>query len=119
MARFAISFKPESIIAFELVFIVYFGRLGIREEIEPIAVNASIDLPDPDSYADYFGIKAIRGKTNSVTFSSGDAERLCVIENAGMSNLFEPELGKRLSDLRDEESFSVRVISSLLEILPR
>jgi AraC-like DNA-binding protein len=109
---------PESIIAFELVFIVYFGRLGTRTEIKPVEVSATIDLPVPDSYAEYFGIPVKKGKTNSVTFSSFEAERPFVTENTGMWNFFEPELRKRLSDLKEEESFAVRVSSSLLELLP-
>ena len=35
-----------------------------------------------------------------------------------MWRFFEPELRKRLSDLHEEESFTVRVNSSLLELLP-
>jgi AraC-like DNA-binding protein len=109
---------PESIIAFELVFIIYFGRLGTREEIKPTIVNSTIDLPDPDAYAEYFGISVKKGETNSVTFSSFDAERPFVTENVGMWNFFEPGLRKRLSDLKEEESFVVRVNCSLLELLP-
>lgn len=109
---------PESIIAFELVFIVYFGRLGTRKEIKPVAVNTSIDIPDADSYTEYFGISLKKGKVNSVTLSSFDAERPFVTENAGMWNFFEPELRKRLSDIDSEASFTNRVHSSLLELIP-
>ena len=35
-----------------------------------------------------------------------------------MWNFFEPELRKRLSDISSEESFTNRVYSSLLELLP-
>jgi len=60
---------PESLIAFELVFIVHFGRLGTRREIKPIAVISSKDLPNPDAFSDYFSISATKGESNRVTFS--------------------------------------------------
>jgi AraC-like DNA-binding protein len=109
---------PESIIAFELVFIVHFGHLGTRKKIHPVAVTSTIDIPGADAYAAYFGISPQKGKVNSVTLSSFDAERPFMTENAGMWSFFEPELRKRLSDLDSETSFTTRVHSALLELIP-
>jgi AraC-like DNA-binding protein len=109
---------PQSIIAFELVFIVHFGRLGAREQLKPIRVASTFDLHTPDLYAAYFGITPEKGKVNSVTFSSFDAERPFLTENAGMWSFFEPELRKRLSDMKAEEQFAGRVHGVLLELLP-
>jgi len=109
---------PDSLIAFELVFIVYFGRLGTRQNMKPVSVTSSIKLPNLDLYTEYFGITTQKGRINGVTFSSFDADRSFVTENAGMWNFFEHGLRKRLSDLKEEESFTVRVNSSLLELLP-
>jgi len=109
---------PDPLIAFELVFIVYFARLGTHQNIKPVSVTSSIDLPNTDAYAEYFGLSPQKGKINGISFSSFDAETPFVTENAGMWNFFEPGLRKRLSDLKEEESFTVRVNSSLLELLP-
>jgi AraC-like DNA-binding protein len=58
------------------------------------------------------------GKRNSLTFSAFDARRPFLTENEPMWNFFEPELRRRLSDLECEASFTHRVRSSLLELLP-
>jgi len=83
-----------------------------------IKVIAPIEFPNLDEYRDYFGVTPDKGKTISVTFSAEDAQRPFVTENEQMWSFFEPELRKRLADIKADEGFTNRVKAALHEMLP-
>ncbi|MCP3925443.1 MAG: AraC family transcriptional regulator [Desulfobacterales bacterium] len=109
---------PESLIAFELVFLVHLVRLATREKINPLSVSNLSRILNDKAYTDFFGVTPKSGKLNQVIFSSEDAKLPFLSENQGMWGFFEPELRKRLSDFDEKASFANRVRSSLLELLP-
>jgi AraC-like DNA-binding protein len=109
---------PDSLIATELVFLVHLARLATREQIKPLFISSATDLINNYDYAQYFGIMPVKAKANQLKFSAEDANRPFLTENEKMWQFFEPELRKRLKDIEAGASFTSRVQSSLLELLP-
>ena len=109
---------PDSLAAFELVFLVYLVRLATREQIKPLSVSSSSSWFRRDDYAAYFGVEPSEGEKHQLKFSAPDAIRPFLTESERMWQFFEPELRKRLTDMEAEASFANRVRSSLFELLP-
>lgn len=108
---------PASMIAFELAFWVHIARLATREQVVPVAVYVTFDLPEVQAYEDYFGCRVKRGKFNGLSFSAADAARPFLTSNEAMWSIFEPELNLRLQDLEKEAGFRDRVRACLAEIM--
>ena len=70
------------------------------------------------AYEKYFGVPISVGRNNQITFSNHDSNLPFLTEDAGMWEFFEPALRKRLSELSEQESFSCRTRSALLELIP-
>lgn len=108
---------PKALLATELVFLVSLARLATREHIVPLAVTSMLPMKEA-AYADYFGVRPQRGDMNGLHFAEADLQRPFLTENAAMWHSFEPELRQRLRDLEAEASFTRRVKSALMELLP-
>lgn len=108
---------PSSMIAFELAFWVHVARMATHERIEPLAVYTNIDIPAADAYTDYFGVAVQPGDFSGLRFSAVDARRPFLTANDAMWSIFEPELRKRMDDLKPESPFTERVRACLIEIL--
>ena len=109
---------PDSLVAYEMVFLVRLVRLATREQITPQSVSSSSAALKGKNYAAYFGIKPSQGKQHQLKFSAQDAMRPFLTENENMWRFFEPELRKRLTDIEAEASYANRVRSCLFELLP-
>ncbi|MDB9518092.1 AraC family transcriptional regulator ligand-binding domain-containing protein [Roseofilum reptotaenium CS-1145] len=109
---------PVSLTGIELGFFVQLARMATREPIVPLEVVAPCELPSLQDYADYFGVVPIQGEKLSISFSADDAVKPFLTENLQMWEFFEPELRKRLSEIRAETSMGERVRDALLEMLP-
>jgi|AntRauTorcE11898_2_1112593.scaffolds.fasta_scaffold13160_2 AraC-like DNA-binding protein len=109
---------PRSLVIAELAFFLYLGRRGTRRPIEPVEVTAPGDYGALGALTDYFGRPVTAGPRISVRIAADDARRPFLTANAGMWQVFEPELQRRLADLEVGEDMSARVRSALLELLP-
>ena len=109
---------PGFLAATELVFLVDLIRLATRETIIPLRIQTQEKLSSVDAYTNFFGITPKSGQQNQITFSIIDAQRPFLTKNESMWQFFAPELRKRLIDLDIDASFSDRVQSALLELLP-
>ena len=109
---------PSSLIATEFVFLVNLVRMATRETVKPISIVSSRLITNIDQYVEFFGVYVNFGRINKLVFSSEDALLPFITENEKMWNFFEPELGKRLSDMDSDVDFADRVQSSLMELLP-
>lgn len=109
---------PDTMIAFELVFIVHLVRIATRNHIEPLKIRTINPMPYAEKYHDYFGVTPVHGNNNSITFTATDANMPFITLNGKMWDFFEPELRKRLSNIKAISGFTNRVQSSLLELLP-
>ncbi len=108
---------PEIIIGVEMALLTNLIRKATKENVIPIKIIVKKSFANPE-YEQFLGCKAEEGVVNSITFSSEDAEIPFITRNESMWNFFEPELKKRLSEMDTDESFSAKVRSVLVEILP-
>src|SRR5699024_1113064 len=88
-----------------------------KEHIVPIEVITKYNL-DNDDYEKFFGVRPKIGIKNILTISKKDALIPFISENDNMWQYFEPELKRRLCELDIEDTYSARVRSSLIELLP-
>jgi len=109
---------PEQLGVMEATFWVSFARLGTRAQVQPRSVQLPVELTDPATYTDYFGVPVEAGDAVRVQFSELDARRPFLTSDEGMWSFFEPELRRRLSEVRADASTAERVRASLLELLP-
>ncbi len=108
---------PEIIIGVEMVLLTNLIRKATKENIIPLNITVQKTFVNPE-YEQFLGCKAEEGEANSITFSNADAEIPFITRNESMWNFFEPELKKRLSEMDTDDSFSAKVRSVLVEILP-
>jgi len=113
---------PSVFLAFKLVFFVQLARLATRTPVKPLSVawpfTSADTVADLKRYNDFFGVRVRNAPSASIIFSSEDAERPFLTENAKMWSFFEPSLRRRLADLDRTASMVERVRSALLETLP-
>ncbi|MGJ3241292.1 MAG: AraC family transcriptional regulator ligand-binding domain-containing protein [Anaerolineae bacterium] len=107
----------SSVIAMELTWWVYMPRLATREQIVPLSVNTSVDIPEKAAYEDYFGVRLTKSDFNGVTFSNQDAERPFLTANDSMWSFFEPQLNQRMQDLTQSATYTEKVRACLMEML--
>ncbi len=102
----------------ELIFWVAFTRIATRAKVKPLRVQA-LELPkNAAAYQAYLGVMVEQGSTPSISFSATDAKRPFLTSNEGMWDFFEPELKKRLSELKADATMAEQVRAVLLELLP-
>jgi AraC-like DNA-binding protein len=109
---------PQLLATTELVFWVALARIATRHHVRPIRVTARQLPPDSNTVAEYFGVRLIKGPTESITFAAEDAARPFLTENEPMWRFFAPELRRRLADLQAATSAADSVRAALLETLP-
>ena len=111
---------PAVLYMFEAVFLVALARLATRARVEPTRVILPL-LPAPGilpAYASWFGTPVEQGPGFVLSFSQEDATRPFLTANPGMWSFFEPELRRRLSELKADATTTDRVRAALLELLP-
>lgn len=108
---------PEIIIGVEMVLLTNLIRKATKKNIVPVKITVQKSFENPE-YEQFLGCKAEAGETSSITFSPEDAEIPFITRNESMWNFFEPELKRRLSEMDTDDSFSAKVRSVLVEILP-
>jgi len=108
---------PEIIIGIEMVLLTNLIRKATKEKIIPLKVSVE-NLFENQEYEKFLGQKIEKGKINAITFSKQDVEIPFITRNESMWNFFEPELKKRLSEMDIDDTFSAKVRSVLVEILP-
>ncbi len=109
---------PRLLATAELVFWVALARIATRHSVHAVRVTARQLPPDPDAVAEYFGVRLIKGPTESISFAAEDAARPFLTENEPMWRFFAPELRQRLADLQAAASAAESVRAALLETLP-
>ncbi|WP_082079012.1 SDR family NAD(P)-dependent oxidoreductase [Pseudoalteromonas rubra] len=99
--------------------------IALKEELEqsygvnvPTALYVT-QLPDNQSDFDaYFGTRLTLSNQVAIRFSSEDANRPFLTENAAMWSFFENDLARRLAELDADASMSQKVKALLMELLP-
>ncbi len=109
---------PPLLYAFELTYCVKLARLGTRTQVRPRAVSCPFPLEPADAFTAYFGVAVERAAETALVFDAADAAAPFLTANAGMWNVFEPELRRRLSELDAIVATAERMRRALLELLP-
>ena len=102
----------------ELTFLVAFARRATRHELAPRRVTVQKLPADPQPYERYMGCALERGDSWNVVFEGADARRPFLTHNAGMWEVFEPSLRRRMDDARESRPLQEQVEAALFELLP-
>ena len=108
---------PEIIISIEMILLTNLIRKATKIQIVPEKVAVRKLFVNPE-YEKFLGQKAKVSDRNAITFTMEDAEIPFITHNESMWNFFEPELKKRMNEMDTNDSFSARVRSVLVELLP-
>jgi len=108
---------PEFLVAAEMVFLVQLMRNATKTHIIPKEVMTKYKINN-DNYENFFGVRPKIGPRTILTISKEDALRRFISQNDAMWEYFEPELRRRLSELEVDDTYSARVRSALIELLP-
>lgn len=108
---------PTLFVAFEFVFWVQLARIATREQVNPVTVHSSLDLPELAAYEAFLETRIRRDEVNRVTFSVVDAQKPFLTANHAMWAILEPAFDKRMENLTQDASFRDRVRACLLEML--
>ena len=108
---------PEILLGIEFVFLVGLIRKATKESITPLFVTAKQPMKNP-AYAAFIGKPITTSDKNCLVFSKEDALVPFISRNESMWEFFEPELKRRLSMMKTDDSYAARVRSALMELLP-
>jgi len=83
-------------------------------------IPSKIELEDecPQKIIDYFGIRPVKSDVSRIHFNISDVNEPFITENNVMWKYLEPELQKRLDELELDDSFSAKVRTLLMELIP-
>lgn len=108
---------PTFLVQVEFAFLVNLLRTATRQHID-VARAQMQQPPDDPAFAEFLGCEVQVAPRNIISFRLQDVDVPFVSYNEAMWSYFEPELGRRLSELEADESFAARVRSALVEMLP-
>ena len=101
----------------ESAFLVSIIRRATKEEISPVSASMA-EPPDGDAFPGYLGCPVSHEPRNALVFRADDMRVPFITRNDAMWGYFEPEMARRLSELDADGTFSARVRSALIEMLP-
>lgn len=108
---------PEIILGVEMVLLTNLIRKATKENVNPAKIYVRKAFQNPE-YERFLGCRAEISDMDSISFSKEDAEIPFITRNESMWNFFKPELKKRLSEMDVDDTFSAKVRSVLVEMLP-
>ncbi|WP_373842520.1 helix-turn-helix domain-containing protein [Limosilactobacillus sp.] len=101
----------------EFAFLVNFLSQGCGQRIAPIMVGTT--FAPHQVVKDYLGGRFNRGPINRLSFKYSDLVRPFKTNNQSLLAYFEPAIEKRLSELGADDTYTTRVRSVLLNLLPK
>jgi len=108
---------PADFVVAELCLLVQLARLGVKDNVVPLAVEM-VEPPADPAFEAYFGRMPRQGAYNRLVFAREDIRRPFVAANPALFAVFEPDLRARLDQLQAEARFADKVQSILMEALP-
>lgn len=106
-----------TVVQIETIFFTKMIRYATKKEVIPLSIE-TIDPITDKAFVDYFKMIPTKGEKNIITFSLEDSQHPFEIHDEVVWQYLEPQLQKRLDELERDSSFSARVRSSLMELLP-
>lgn len=101
----------------ETAFLIHMLRKATGEKIDPVVIKMQKPMID-SAYQEFCGCKVLSGEQNCIVYKRSDLEIPFLTQNDAMWDYFEPELKRRLMELEVDDTFSARVRSALMELLP-
>ena len=108
---------PSVLLEFAIISYVQFARLGTRKNLKPVSVFITKDI-DTQAYYNYLGVYPKKGDVNKIVFSKEDAEYQFVTYDENLWKIHEQALQVALDQKNKNISYSVKVQSTLLQLLP-
>lgn len=108
---------PEIIVGIEMVLLTNLMQKATKEHIIPTKVTVKNSFLNHE-YEKFLEVNAKVTGVNTISFLNNDMEIPFITRNESMWSFFEPELKKRLSEMDIDDSFSAKVRSVLVELLP-
>ncbi len=108
---------PEIIIGIEMVLLVSLIRKATKQEVCPSHVIVKQKFKNIE-YEKYLKSTITVGDYNQISFSKLSAKIPFISCNDSMWEFFEPELRRRLSEMEVDDTFTAKVRSALVELLP-
>ena len=108
---------PRIIVGIEMALLLNLIRKATKKQIVPMKVTVRHPF-DEAIYEEFMGCKPEEGTKDGIFFSNSDVEIPFITRNDTMWEFFEPELKRRLSEMEVDDSFSARVRSTLVELIP-
>ena len=108
---------PQIIVGIEMVLLTNIIRKATKEDVIPARVTVQRAFENPE-YEKYLRVEAQIDCENTIMYYEKDVQIPFITRNESMWSYFEPELKKRLSEMDIDDSFSAKVRSSLVELLP-
>lgn len=108
---------PRFLVLYNLLSLVKVARIATRQHIVPLLICVKEAFSANQQYEDYFGVAVQTGERNIIVFSAEDAQRPFLSPNPALWSIFEPELQKRMDDIRNADKVSMRVRACLNEML--
>ena len=102
----------------ELAFFVQLARIATRERICPSEVSAQQPAEPAAVFTRFFGVAVKKGKSTRLVFHADDAARPFLTVNEKMWEVFDSDLGHRLSNLDRTATSAERIRAALKEMLP-
>lgn len=108
---------PSTLIEFTIVSFLKLVRLGTRKKIKPLSVTITKEV-DAEAYYNYLGVSPRKGQVNKVVFSQKDAEQPFITHDENIWKIHEQALQVSLDHVNNNISYSAKVQSALLQLLP-
>jgi len=107
----------KDIVASEFVFFTKIIREATGTHVNPVLIE-SMERLDKEAYGSFFGVEPKIGNKDRIVFRVEDTHIPFSMRSESVWEYFEPELRKRLDELKKDSSFAARVRAVLFEILP-
>ncbi len=109
---------PDSMAAFEAVYLLELARIFTCEPIVPLAVELAGQHDCAAVLDEHFGVSALTSRRSALVLSLEDAHRPLISENDELWAYFEESLQRQLRERDQTAAMSERVRGALLEMLP-
>ena len=108
---------PSLRVEMEIVFLLHIIRNATRTHVTPIRLIMR-RLITERTFVDFVGITPEMGEKNLLILSEHDITLPFITRNDMMWSYFEPELRRRLYDLKIGDNITTRLRAALIELLP-
>lgn len=109
---------PTGLAAFEMVHLLEMIRAHTAEHVIPISVGLPIEIVNREALDQFFGVPSHVADGPVLRLTIADAQRPLISENQELWAVYEPDLSRQLAEKQSSKKITIRVRSTLIELLP-